>query len=117
MLKHEMDKDEKTIFIVVKNFKEKGPGKWFGCFLFFNHSSRWFLVVPPKDGFAHILSITNKLCSCTIHLLKIYIKFKLTNCQVLSEKDFQYLKFWMGLEICDHFNSIVVVDREKGGRK
>lgn len=74
-------------------------------------------MVPPKDGFAHILSITNKLCSCTIHLLQIYIKFKLTNCQVLSEKDFQYLKFWMGLEIYDHFNSIVVVDRENGGRK
>ncbi len=24
----------------------------FGCFWFFNHLLRWFLMVPPKDGFA-----------------------------------------------------------------
>jgi hypothetical protein len=36
----------------MKTFNEKALEKWFGCFWFFNHSLRWFLVVPPKDGFA-----------------------------------------------------------------
>jgi len=42
----------KKKFIVVKTFKVKGLGKWFGCFWFFNHSLKWFLVAPPKDWFA-----------------------------------------------------------------
>jgi hypothetical protein len=37
----------------VKTVNKKGLEKWFGCFWFFNHSLRWFLVVPPKDGFTH----------------------------------------------------------------
>ncbi len=42
----------KKKIIVVKTFKVKGLGKWFGCFWFFNHSLKWFLVAPPKDWFA-----------------------------------------------------------------
>ncbi len=36
----------------VKTFFKKGLGKCFGHFWFLNHSLRWFIVVPPKDGFA-----------------------------------------------------------------
>jgi hypothetical protein len=46
VLRDAMDKHENIyIYIVVETFKGKGPRKGFGCF--------WFLVVPPKDGFAH----------------------------------------------------------------
>jgi len=48
-----MDKQEKK-FIIVKTFKEKGPGKWFGHFWFFNYFLKWFLIVSPKDGFVKI---------------------------------------------------------------
>jgi hypothetical protein len=43
---------KKYIFIIVKTFKVKGLGKWFGHFWFFNHSLKWFLMVPLKDWFA-----------------------------------------------------------------
>jgi len=36
----------------VKTFNEKGPKKWFSCLWFPNQSLKWFLMVPPKDGFA-----------------------------------------------------------------
>ncbi len=35
---HVIDKHERKQIIVVKTFKVKGLGKWFGCFWFFNHS-------------------------------------------------------------------------------
>jgi hypothetical protein len=49
-----MDKHEKIVIYSYENILKKGLGKWFGCFWFLNHFLRWFLVVPPKDGFAHI---------------------------------------------------------------
>jgi hypothetical protein len=42
----------RNIYINVKTFKVKSLGKWFGYFLLFNWSLRWFLVVPPKDVFS-----------------------------------------------------------------
>ncbi len=36
----------------MKTFNKKGIKKLFACFLFLNHSLRWFLVVPLNDGFA-----------------------------------------------------------------
>jgi hypothetical protein len=36
----------------VKTFNEKGLEKGIGCFWFLNHSLKWFLFVPSKDGFA-----------------------------------------------------------------
>ncbi len=47
---HAIDKHEKKI-IIMKKINERGAKKLFGCFLFLNRSLRWFLVVPPKDGF------------------------------------------------------------------
>jgi hypothetical protein len=38
--------------MIMKNINKKCLKKWIGCFWFFNHSLRWFLGVPPKDGFA-----------------------------------------------------------------
>jgi hypothetical protein len=32
----------------MKTFKEKSPRILFSQFLFFNHSLRWFLVIPPS---------------------------------------------------------------------
>jgi hypothetical protein len=65
----------------VKIFNKKGPKKWFGCFWFFNHSFRWFLVVPPKDGFAHkniiILSHTSIVSFFNIILVQIVPRFQL----------------------------------------
>jgi hypothetical protein len=36
----------------MKKISKKGLEKWFGYFWLFNHSLKWFLMVPPKDGFA-----------------------------------------------------------------
>jgi len=36
----------------MKKINKKGLKIWIGCFWLLNHSLRWFLVVPPKDGFA-----------------------------------------------------------------
>ncbi len=47
-----MDKHEKIIIYNCETFFLNSLGKWFGCFWFLNHSLRWFLVVPSKDGFA-----------------------------------------------------------------
>jgi hypothetical protein len=52
-----MNEHEQKKYIVVKKFFKKGPTKWFGHFLFFNHSLRWFLMVSPKDGFAYITNL------------------------------------------------------------
>jgi hypothetical protein len=49
---HAIDKHEKKKIIIVKTFNKKSLEKWIDCFLFFNHSLKWFVVVPPKDGFA-----------------------------------------------------------------
>jgi len=38
---HRIDKHEKKI-IILKTFNGKDREKWFDCFLFFNHSLRWF---------------------------------------------------------------------------
>jgi hypothetical protein len=43
-----MDKHEIIIIYSWKTFKKKGPKKWFGCFWFYKHSLKWFLVIPPK---------------------------------------------------------------------
>jgi len=43
---------EKKKIIVMKTFKERGLEKPFGQFWFLNHYLVWFLVLPPKDGFA-----------------------------------------------------------------
>jgi hypothetical protein len=48
---------KKNPIIVVKTFKGKGEGKWFGQLWFHNHSLRWLLMVPPKDGFCYNLSL------------------------------------------------------------
>jgi hypothetical protein len=45
--------------MVVKTIDEKGLEKWFDYFWFLNHSLRWLLVVPPKDGFAQKLNFKN----------------------------------------------------------
>jgi hypothetical protein len=55
----EIDKHEKKIYSCEKN-KVKGPKKWFGRFLFLFHSSRWFLMVSPKDTFT-FLPLLDKL--------------------------------------------------------
>jgi hypothetical protein len=43
---HAMDKHEEKNYSY-EFFLKKGPKKRFG-----HHSLRWFLVVPPKDGFS-----------------------------------------------------------------
>jgi hypothetical protein len=45
-----MNEHEKNHYIVVKKFERKGPTIWFGHFLFFNHSLRWFLAIHPRMG-------------------------------------------------------------------
>jgi hypothetical protein len=52
ILVHEIDKHEQKKSIVMKTFKERGLEKPFGQFWFLNHYLVWFLVLPPKDGFA-----------------------------------------------------------------
>ncbi len=52
ILVHARNKLEKKQNIVVKTFLKKGPRKWFGQFWFLHHFLMWFLIVPPKDGFA-----------------------------------------------------------------
>ncbi len=47
---HGIDKHEKKI-IIMKTFNKYGQKKQFDYFRFLNHSVRWFLMVPPKDGF------------------------------------------------------------------
>jgi hypothetical protein len=42
--------------------KIKGKGKWFVYFWFFNHSSRWFQVVPLKGAFALIVQRMAIMC-------------------------------------------------------
>ncbi len=46
----------------MKTFKIKGLGKWFGCFWFFFHSLKWFLVVSLKDNFTWHGDCTFPLC-------------------------------------------------------
>jgi hypothetical protein len=65
---HAIDKHEKKKFIVVKTFKLKGSRKWFGCFWFFFHSLRWFLLVPPKDIFTfHKVHATTMVTRESVH--------------------------------------------------
>jgi hypothetical protein len=46
--------DMKKKIMVVKAFKGKGPRKLFVHFWFLNHYLKRFLMLPPKDGFAHV---------------------------------------------------------------
>ncbi len=56
----------------MKTFNEKGPQKWFDCFWFLNHYLRWFLVLPPKDEFAHRLNVLKKEVEASKKKLKIW---------------------------------------------
>jgi hypothetical protein len=47
-----IDKHDKKIIYSYENILNKGPMKMIWSFLVPNYSLRWFLVVPPKFGFA-----------------------------------------------------------------
>lgn len=51
---HLMDK-HKNKKIIVKKVTGKNLRILFEHFLLFNHSLKWFLMVPPKDEFVHLL--------------------------------------------------------------
>jgi hypothetical protein len=63
----------------VKIFNKKGPKKWFGYFWFLNHSLKWFLMVPPKDGFAQHDGVWPMAqwhsCSILHHIMMLTRKF------------------------------------------
>jgi len=84
-----INKHEKKKIIIVKTFKVKDPRKWFYCFWFFNHSLRWFLIVPPKDSFIQLQwllywckqfflsNLSDQICNCDTFQASHIIKERL----------------------------------------
>ncbi len=65
---------KENIYLVLKTLKGTAPRKWFGHFWFLNHSSKWFLMLPQKDGFGHYLYVkgNNKKTCIQCFFLQIW---------------------------------------------